>query len=303
MRILVVGVFSRPNSTNVFLAKALRELEYEVGEFDYRALAEKLGVESMNAGLVYEVLRNKPDVVIICKGDSILPDSLTKIVKFGTKVHYWFMDPIQTINKNIVDLALESTSVSCTGGGVAKVFADYGVRKVAHIFEGVDSSYYYPKPFNKDYESDFLFIGTRTEERMKYLYWLGSEYKVRVYGLGFGPLVEGEAFNDIYSSSKAMVSINTQNDIPNYFSDRVFLYLGARAFVFQKYSPELERYFENRKHLVWFDTVEELLSLAKEYMSGDKDKEIEDIKEAGYQYVLQHFTWQKSAKLIMENLE
>lgn len=50
MKILVVGVFNVENSTNIFAAKALRELGNEVVEFDYRLISSQIGPTAMNAG-------------------------------------------------------------------------------------------------------------------------------------------------------------------------------------------------------------------------------------------------------------
>lgn len=293
MKILVCGVFNVENSTNIFMAKALRALGQEVVEFDYRETTKQIGVGPMNAGIVYEVSKQKPDLVIICKGDQLGVSTVQQLSKM-TQTFYFYMDPIQTTAPHFLQLASECHYVSCTGAGVAQYFADNGSTKVYHIFEGVDPSYYYPVLPKDEFKTDVSFIGSRTTERMEYIYHLGSKYLVRVYGYGFGSQVFGSAFNVICSSSKAILSINTQNDIAEYFSDRVFLCLGANAFVLQKYTPGLEKYFENGKHLVWFNTKEELLSLADEYLAPEKDDVRKAIADVGYRYVIDNFTWEDS---------
>ena len=71
MKVLLVGVFDVENSTNIFLSKAFTRAGHTVIEFDYRRLAREIGVDALNAGLVYEVMKEKPDLVFICKGDQL----------------------------------------------------------------------------------------------------------------------------------------------------------------------------------------------------------------------------------------
>lgn len=298
MKILVVGVFNVENSTNIFAAKALRELGNEVVEFDYRLISSQIGPTAMNAGCIYEVNRLRPDLVLIFKGDQLAVPVVQQLSSM-VDVWYFFMDPIPTAAPHFLKLAANCKYVSCTGGGVAKYFVENGCSKVFHIFEGVDTEYYKPSGLNPEFAAEVSFIGSRTQERMDYLYYLGTKHLPRVYGNGFGSQVFGPPFSMICGSSQAMLSINTQNDIQEYFSDRVFLYLACGSFVFQKYSPGLEKWFENKKHIVWFDTKEELLDLADQFLTPNALEERRRIAQAGYEYVLENFTWQHSMKQLL----
>lgn len=302
MRILVCGVFNVENSTNIFLAKAFRKAGHIVDEFDYRDVSSKVGQNAMNAGLAYEVLKTRPDLVFICKGDGLEPSAI-KNINLNSKTFYWFPDPIITAAPHLIKLASVCTYASCTGLGVAKFFVANGVSKAFHIFEGVDPEYYYPVEEVEDFKADISFVGSRTPERMDYLYNLGAEYLPRVYGSGFGLEVKGESFRKICSSSKIILSINSQNDIESYFSDRIFLALACESFVFQKYTPGLENYFDNEKHLVWFHDINELLALTKKYLSDEKKEERKRISEEGYKHVLLNYTWDVTVAKILESIK
>jgi len=302
MKILLVGVFNVENSTNRFLAKAFIRAGHTVEEFDYRAVASQIGPEAMNAGLVYEVMKAKPDLVFICKGDQLGFNTVVKINEYA-KTFYFFMDPIITAAPHLVKLASVCTYSSCTGLGVAKYFVANGVERVFHIFEGVDSEYYYPVEEDLNFKTNVSFIGSRTPERMDYLYNLGAKFVPRAYGPGFGSDIKGEDFRKICASSKIMLSINSQNDIEDYFSDRIFLYSACKAFVFQKYTPGLENYFENGKHLVWFHDINELVALAEEWLDPKKEEERNAIAEEAYKNVLENFTWDVTVGKIMGCIE
>lgn len=299
MKILVVGVFDKPSSTNIFLAKALEKLGNEIIRFNYRSIESHIGTQNMNVALLFKALELSPDLVFLCKGSNIMADTVKSVNKFS-KTYFWWMDPWATITDETIRTASESTYCSCTGKGVSDLFRQMGVSDPRHIFEGVDSEYYYPRSLKLDYESDISFIGTRTDERDEYLFQLGGTHPVRVYGDGYGSNVEGDEFNDIVSSSKIMLSINTQNNIPDYFSDRVFLYLACKGFVFQRYSPGLENYFVNNEHLVWFTSPYELVNLTEYWLRDNMTEKRKEIAEAGYKHVLENFTWDESARRITE---
>lgn len=298
LKLLLVGSFTAENSTNVFLSKAFKKAGHIVEEFDYRLLASQIGPAAMNAGLVYEAMKTTPDLIFICKGDQLGISTIVELNK-QFRTYYHFMDPIITAAPHLLNLAKECTYVSCTGLGVAKHFVNSGVEKVFHILEGVDPEYYYPVSEDSDFKTDVSFIGSRTAERMNYIYELGTRSIVRVYGNGFGADVKGADFRKICSSSKIMLSINSQNNIEEYFSDRVFLYLACKSFVFQKYTPGLENYFENEKHLVWFHDSNELIALTNEWLDPSKEIERRLIAETGYNYVLNQYTWDVTVGQIM----
>lgn len=299
MKILVIGSFTVENSTNIFAAKALRELGHEVETFDYRLVSSQIGPTAMNAGILYEVNKVRPDLVLIFKGDVLAVQVVQQLVKI-THVHYFYMDPICTTSPHFIQLASECTTVSCCGGGVAQHFVNNGCTKVCQILEGVDPTYYHPVGSSSDFTAEVSFIGSRTQEKMDYIYHLGAKHLVRVYGNGFGSQIFGDTFSVVCGSSKAMLSVNTENTTVDSFSDRVFLYLACGSFVFQKYSPGLENVFENKKHLVWFDSKEELLDLADYYLVPEREEERRAMAQAGYDLVVGKYTWNHSMLQLLE---
>ena len=155
-------------------------------------MANQVGPTAMNAGLVYEVMKEKPDLVFICKGDQLGFNTVVKIKEYA-KTFYWFPDPIMTAAPHLIKLASVCTYASCTGLGVAKFFVANGVERVFHIFEGVDSEYYYPVEEDSSFKANVSFIGSRTPERMDYLYNLGAKKKDSKYILSIIGYFKGEA--------------------------------------------------------------------------------------------------------------
>lgn len=89
MKVVIVGVFDVENSTNIFFSKAVARAGNTVINFDYRAVSRNIGTEAMNAGLVYEVMKERPDLVIICKGDQLGFNTAVKINEYS-KTFYFF---------------------------------------------------------------------------------------------------------------------------------------------------------------------------------------------------------------------
>ena len=65
--------------------------------------------------------------------------------------------------------------------------------------------------------------------------------------------------------------------------------MASGCFFATRYFPGLETLFENGKHLVWFDTHDEAISLIKHYLADDAARE--KIALAGRQQVLSAHTW------------
>jgi spore maturation protein CgeB len=59
---------------------------------------------------------------------------------------------------------------------------------------------------------------------------------------------------------------NTTNSVERYFSNRTFITLASGGFHLTHYVPGLETMFENRKHLVWYNTEEECFLLIDYYL-------------------------------------
>lgn len=103
--------------------------------------------------------------------------------------------------------------------------------------------------------------------------------KFAVYGSGWnqiagisskGPSPYWEQ-NNIYNASKVVISINNYNDLEMYFSGRQLMAMGSGVVTISHYIPGLEKYFENKKDLVWFKTADECIELVEYYLKNEED--------------------------------
>jgi spore maturation protein CgeB len=95
-----------------------------------------------------------------------------------------------------------------------------------------------------------------------------------------------------------MLGIDITDEVELYFSNRTWITLGCGGFLLTRYVPGLERIFVNRKHLVWYRSIEECLRLISEYLK--KDEERKKISEEGYRFVHENHTYDHVAKRILE---
>jgi hypothetical protein len=77
--------------------------------------------------------------------------------------------------------------------------------------------------------------------------------------------------NDVYNSTKIVISVNHYNDIYKYFSDRQLISMATGTLVLCHYIPGLEEYFENKKDLVWFNSADECVELCKYYLNNPEE--------------------------------
>jgi len=157
----------------------------------------------------------------------------------------------------------------------------------AHWFlQAYDPEDYYP--VGAELERDVAFIGSPYDSKRQGLMpELRKRYTFE--RLGQGNTCRGEAHARVCASSKIMVADNAVNDRPGYWSNRVYMHLACKGFVLHPRVPEMERFFEGGKHLVYYDSREDLLDKIDHYL--ERDEEREAIAQAGAELVRAEHTW------------
>ena len=130
------------------------------------------------------------------------------------------------------------------------------------------------KPFNNDTGHQIVFIGNfhhpvYHKNRMEFIRPLMKKYTFR---LETGKKVT-YSMGSLYRSTPISLSISPQYS--GYTSNRLYNILSSGGFALSLYYPEIERQFENGKHLVWFRTVKEADRLIRFYLKiPEKRKEV-----------------------------
>lgn len=158
---------------------------------------------------------------------------------------------------------------------------------------------------------DVLFVGSKKyhpewQYRPKLIDWLGSTYgkQFEHYGNGGLKSIRGHDLNNLYSSSKIVVgdTLCIGFNYPDYWSDRVYETIGRGGFMIHPYIKGLEREFEDKKHLVFYEygNFEQLKELIDYYLEHDAEREA--IRKAGHELVKQKYTYKNRWQHILKEL-
>jgi spore maturation protein CgeB len=147
-------------------------------------------------------------------------------------------------------------------------------------------------PVEKTIEADVGFIGhVYTAERKRMLNGLGR-FDFRHYGNSeecWGP-----EYARVCNSVKVMFGDNCRNDIPNYWSDRLYLSLGCGAFLLYPRVPGIEKFFKDGEHLVLWDNERDLHEKIHYFL--DRPEERDRIARAGAKEVALNHNWSVRVK-------
>ena len=182
---------------------------------------------------------------------------------------------------------------------------------------GLENFKYMPGPTNpevfKHYEFrkkyDIIFIGNNNQaSRLPLLERLSKTFNLKVFGAGwegtnlnFSGHVFGEEFSKVCSRAKISIGIvdTKWENLEAYFSNRLVNTLATGCFFISCYTPEMEKIFTNRKHLVWYKNEDELFELIRHYLMNEEERE--KIAIEGQKEVYENYTYEKSVKRILDD--
>lgn len=160
-----------------------------------------------------------------------------------------------------------------------------GVQNIQCWHQGVDPEIYYPLHYNLDRcDFDLIFIGSDKSTQPRYLDYSNRErqfliyntawqYKMLIVGRWWDPkqlcfyLPAAFESDANYQMSRARIVLGVQNyrEIYGSTSNRTWLSLATgRMFLVTKFAG-IEEMFVNRKHLVWYENIQELFELIDYY--------------------------------------
>lgn len=154
-----------------------------------------------------------------------------------------------------------------------------------HAFEPLA----YPKSDNFTKHFDVCFIGhVNSRNREDALERLFREFPNFDYGQA---LFEEAAKR--FGNSKIVFNIAMKDDI----NMRVFETLGTGSFLLTDRVSYIEELFEDKKHLVLYDGLDDMIEKAKYYLAHDEERNA--IAQAGYEHVIANHTIQNRVDVII----
>lgn len=297
--VLMAGVFEE-GSSNTGIADAFVDLGWSVKRFHYRHVLDTIGIEGLVWGMRNLVQAFSPNLIFLCKFNNIPSDFIKELTSYTTTC-LWYMDSIRTLKEVCPEILGHSHNVSFSihWPGVARYLTELNVPNCYGIVESCSEKEFYPVKPEKKYKADISFIGTRNDYRDSFINALRKAgFAVKTYGTGYDEYVTGDKFNSVCSSSKAVLNIGTHNDLWGYWSDRIPRTMACKTMSLNHYCPGFEEEYENFKHMVWFKTVDECVSLAERYVKDEQERT--RIANSGYKFFLEAHTCKAFVKKTLE---
>lgn len=275
-----------------YLRSILASKGNDVDTFAYQPFKSRAEAERE---LIKKVKLVKPDVLLGLKLDRIGARVLRSIKKTGAFVALWYVDCVDDkVPEWIKPLHREADIFFTTAGGMLGKYRDVSDTPSYWLYEGAHLPSFplsgsNGKPKNI-YRSEVAFVGSIyyydehgevVTNREGFLKRVSERFELRIWGpqgvrdarerWGEGyPAVEWPAYNaelvKVCEAADIVLGTNTTNSVECYFSNRTFITLASGGFHVTSYVPGLETMFENRKHLVWYETEEECFRLIEYYL-------------------------------------
>jgi len=316
-RVLLVGTFDSKMLRNEPSIKRILEKEldtsYKVVPFDYRAsLNNTQDPIKTTFDLINSAVENNVSRVVICGGQNLVPEIISHVYDLisNVEIYNWYVD-----NRGEAEPWFRSLCSVCTKSYwstgdpklLSQVFSK-NQRMCEYLPDMIDSKIFHPlNGVEKDL--DVLFVGTpHSEPRVELLkYLVNNGVKVEIYGDGEWPEelkpfakpgVFGAEYNKLLNRSKIILNTNIINDVSLYFSNRYFIGMATKTVGLNQYIPQLEDYFVDGKHMVFFNSHEQCLAEIEELLEDESKREY--IEKEAYNLYTDKYTMKYAVERIME---
>ncbi|HSU72664.1 MAG TPA: glycosyltransferase [Candidatus Binatia bacterium] len=327
MRILLVssGSWARP-SFGYRMKAALERLGHEVIPFNQRALQLHrfpAGRAFLGRHLLALARRKQPDVLLVDKGESIPPGTVTAIGKEGIKTACWMLDdPFGTDNSmNALSNIAEYDGFFC--------FDSTYLPELKKINPG---SYFLPCAVDPSMHREIIpereraekydisFIGSHYPNRQEFLTRLadlplniwGYRWKEKTQGTPLAPRVHAEVYrqdkreNDLratcrlFNETKINLNVHFTHSkrSPNL---RAFEIPATKSFELCDYLPDLEQLFVIGKEIAVYRSADDCRRRIRYYL--DHPDERRKIARAGYKRVLAEHTFDHRMRTLLSTLK
>lgn len=256
MKILFVGAFDRENrSTNNSQSRGFTAAGAEVYEYPHRDRCHVLGQKRMEAEIMSIAHELTPDLIVFAKWpDNTSIETFEKLCNDHSTC-FWWMDPISSLNeKQFLGMSLCDFVAVAWANTIASIRKHNNEVFLAH--EGFD--HLVDKPHSVDKKFDVSFIGSLHSDRYAFLSKVKHEI-IHVAG----------AYSHQHANVVSMTKINIGISTNGSSSDRVFKVLAAGGFLLTDDWVGREAMFEDGKHLVIYNGVDDLDNKLKFYLSND----------------------------------
>ena len=290
-KILLVGVFdfdAENKSTSNSQMIALHNTGHHIRGYNYRIIAEQRGLEGRDRHLVETIKKYDYDLVILEKCNQVSFETFKQISNHTTTC-LWFMDPLVSYNNEMRTKTALVDYFCCDKENVLEE-AKLINHNSFHVCEGFDERVDRPQPAKKEY--DVSFIGSVYGKRKDWINRIKHPVKIISDAYGLQHALE-------VSKSKINLNFCTTNGA----SDRVYKVLAASGFLLSDDWAGRKSAFEDGKHLVIYDGIDDLNDKIEFYLSNNDVRN--EIAIAGHKEVQKYnrSMWAKKIIRIYKSLK
>lgn len=312
LKLLNIGTFLQAHVSDPFRSKGFRQEGVEVADYDYRSKAQdKGGKSNMWSDLLHVIGTWHPDIILINKGEIIDPAIIrsAKMQFPRMMIAVFFGDQRGYAVREIATMAAVSDVLLINNDDPVQkqCYLNLGVPAVMTWHTASDVDVYKPMS-GTGYECEVAFMGGHyscfpdSMKRERLIGMTASNFDTRIYGSGW-PVgvgarqhVFGEDFARAVAGAKIVLGINAYSDIVEYTSNRTWNTLACGSAVFMTCRFEgLANLFEDGKHLIVFDKIEEAIKKMKYLLSAKSAPERTRIAKAGRRLIVEKHTYRHRA--------
>ena len=262
--------------------------------------------------LVRQIKNYNPDIIIVnfpryvnAKTVKRLRDAAPEAALVGLDVDLW-----PEMHEGRIEVATE----------LDLVFTTYGSNGQNTLKEKAVHCFFMPNMCDPDIEhrydvpdiwkSDILFTGKTRYKNKKYpteelryqiISRLADMKNCALYGCFGRNYLGGIQYYYAISGAKIALSINANNNIRLYHSDRLSQYMACGTFVLAKTVPDSNLLFKDGEHLKYFETIEEFFDLSQWYLEHKQERV--KIAQAGMEWIYQEFNCEKICQYMLDAIE
>jgi len=305
-KIIFFGKSKRRTRTTFHMVRAFKECGNDVLWLNHSQIRRRQKNES-DRWTLDQITVFKPNFIFIYSKDIPL-SVLRKISESGIKTVLYSEDMSDEISDELIQLGMLVDYFLVTNKGMLTDYKKAGIVNPVYFVGACDRyDHRLRRPFLPLWKSDIAFIGQAraNEPRVNLVQKLSERFKVKVYGknwqtFGFNPTlttITPRSYALVCGGAKIFLGSDITDKVTGYWSNRLWLTLGCGGFFLTAYVQGMENIFENKRHLVWYHSEQECLSLAEEYLA--KPEERRKIALQGYQLVHDNYTFHHFADRVI----
>jgi hypothetical protein len=285
----------------------------EVSRFKRRTLAAYFDKAKVDKLLASELAAYNPDIVYLRFVRVLDTETIDVIRRAAPKAVLvgFDNDPWPDRRRDRVDIAKElDILLASNDGSFLQIYRDAGVPLCSFLPNACDPDIDLRYQVGPEWIKDIIWTGLIREdpkrypgEQMRYdiISRLSQMPNCAVYGCCGKPRIGGQDCLYAISGAKIALSINGDNNVRLYHSDRLTNYLSCGTFVLAKRVPDSDLLFKDKVHLRYFDTADEFFELAKYYLAHEDERR--KIADAGMKWTHEQFNCVKIAGYILDLVE